>query len=55
MPTGCRDRGAAVARLRHDLDRVVGREHGLQAGPHQVVVVDEQDLHFRSGHAPSES
>ena len=39
--------------LADDLDRVVAREHRLEAGAHEVVVVHEQDADPLVAHAPS--
>ena len=47
------DRGAPVGRFADDLDRVVAREHRLQARAHEVVVVHEQDADRSVAHAPS--
>jgi hypothetical protein len=49
---GLLDGAAAVARLADDLDRLVAREHRLEAGAHEVVVVDEEHAHPPWTHAP---
>ena len=47
------ERGAPVGGLADDLDRVVAREHRLEAGAHEVVVVHEEDADRLVAHAPS--
>jgi hypothetical protein len=37
------DRGEAVGRLAHHLDRLVAREDRLNPSAHQLVVVDDED------------
>ena len=46
------ERGASVRRLADDLDRLVAREHRLEAGAHEVVVVHEEDADRRLAHGP---
>jgi hypothetical protein len=43
-------RVASIRGLADDLGRLVAREHGLEAGAHQVVVVHEGDADRRLAH-----